>query len=66
MNLFQLATAVMVATFALMAWSFYEGAGIDVAFQFLLGASVALMVRRQAEIRAAKKRDAATIDRPHE
>lgn len=62
MNLFHLATALMLATFALIAWSLYQGAGIDAAFQFLLGASVALLVRRQAEIRAAKKRQAASSD----
>ena len=52
----------MLATFALIAWSLYQGAGIDAAFQFLLGASVALLVRRHAETRAAKKRSAAKTE----
>jgi len=60
MNLFQLATLLMVATFGLIAWSLYQGAGMDAVFQFLLGASLALLVRRQAEVNAAKKRDADT------
>ncbi|MGV3525222.1 MAG: hypothetical protein ACO1RX_13405 [Candidatus Sericytochromatia bacterium] len=55
MNLVLLARLLMVATLALMAWSLYRGLGMQAVFQFFLGASVVLFLRRWQESRASRE-----------
>ena len=45
---------LMLATLALMAWSLLQGLGQDAFYQFLLGASLALLFRRWHETRQAR------------
>ncbi|MEZ0371371.1 MAG: hypothetical protein ACAI44_19920 [Candidatus Sericytochromatia bacterium] len=45
---------LMLATLALMAWSLLRGLGQDAFYQFLLGASLALLFRRWHETRQAR------------
>lgn len=51
MNLQRVSILLMIATLLLMAWSLQRGFGMDAFYQFLLGASVALLVRRWSESR---------------
>ena len=57
--LLQLAKGLMLLTLALMAWSVYQGQPVDALFQFLLGASLALLLRRWHETRQYQRQQAA-------
>lgn len=52
--LMHLASALMIATLALMAWFVYQGWGEKALYLFFLGASVALLLRRRHEIKAGQ------------
>ena len=47
---------LMILTLGLMAWSIQRGLGQDALYQFILGASVALLFRRWHEIRQSQSR----------
>ena len=49
--LYRFSLVLMILTLGLMAWSIQRGLGQDALYQFLLGASVALLFRRWHEIR---------------
>jgi len=55
---------VMLATLALMSWSLFQGLATDALFQFLLGASVALLLRRQHEMRQPAAKAASQPEPP--
>lgn len=59
MNLHRLSIVLMIATLGLMAWTIQRGMGMDAFYQFLLGATIVVLIRRWHEGRAAKSDDAA-------
>lgn len=61
-----LAVLLMMATLALMAWSLYQGLGTQALFQFLLGASVALLFRRYQEQKQAQDSKTKRSERDHD
>lgn len=58
----QLATACFFLSLPVSAWSLWQGRFLDALFQFFLGASVALLLRRRSEMKAAYLRQLASED----
>lgn len=58
-NWLRLATLCFVLSLPLSAWSLWQGRYSEALFQFFLGASVALLLRRRGEMKAALMRQAA-------
>lgn len=58
-NWLRLATLCFVLSLPLSVWSLWQGRYSEALFQFFLGASVALLLRRRGEMKAALLRQAA-------
>jgi hypothetical protein len=57
-NWLRLASLCFVLSLPLSAWSLWQGRYSEAMFQFFLGASVALLLRRRGEMKAALLRQA--------